>query len=396
MSTTPFLSQKATITWTLIFLVTASLFSCKTTSRSIASASGVDSSIVFTPEGEYASTRIPALVITKKGTLLAFTEGRIGTASDWSEMDLLMKRSLDDGRTWEPAQVVAPRKNGPTSNPTPIVDENGTIHLIYQRDYAKAYYTSSKDDGKTWSPPTDITYAFDAFKPEYDWKVLAPGPGHSIQLKNGRLIVPVWLSDPDRLVPHRSHGPSCVATIYSDDHGLTWKRGAIVAHNTPELKSPNESMVVQLDDGRVMINMRSPSRERLKSISYSADGISNWTKPVFDDELFEPVCMSGFIKVPARNGVGKSMLLFSNPDSRNIPKNPRKNLTIKLSYDDGQSWPVQKVLNPGPSGYSDLAVGKDGTIYCLYETNTVGTGFNYSLVLKKFNLDFLTKTSSVK
>jgi sialidase-1 len=265
---------------------------------------------------------------------------------------------------------------------------------LYQRDYANAYYTSSKDDGKTWSEHTDITYAFEAFKPEYDWKVLAPGPGHSIQLENGRLVVPVWLSDPDRLVPHRSHGPSCVATIYSDDQGKTWKRGDIVANNSPELKSPNESMAVQLDDGRVMLHMRTPDAKRLKAVSYSPDGATNWTKPVFDEEIFEPVCMSSLIKVPAKRKSGTSILLFSNPDSRNIPKNPRKNLTIKLSYDQGQSWPVQKVLNEGPSGYSDMAVAPDGTVYCLYETNTVVPGWNYSLMLKKFPLEMLTKSKS--
>ncbi|NEU07036.1 exo-alpha-sialidase [Flavihumibacter sp. R14] len=367
--------------------------SCKTT-QSLSAGNRIDSSLVFSPEGQYASLRIPSLVITKKGTLLAFAEGRIGTASDWSEMDLLLKRSEDGGNTWGSAVIIAAKKKGPTSNATPIIGNDGTIHLLYQRDYANAYYTFSKDDGKTWSEHTDITYAFDAFKPEYDWKVLAPGPGHSIQLKNGRLVVPVWLSDPNKLVPHRSHGPSCVATIYSDDQGKTWKRGDIVANNSPELKDPNESMAVQLDDGRVMLHMRTPDAKRLKAVSYSPDGATNWTKPVFDEELFEPVCMSSLIKVPARKKSGTSILLFSNPDSRSIPKNPRKNLTVKLSYDQGQSWPVQKVLNEGPSGYSDMAVGPDGTVYCLYETNTVGTGWNYSLMLKKFHLDMLTKSKS--
>ena len=358
----------------------------KSTTNSLAT----EMSIVFEPKGEYASMRIPALVMTQKGTLLAFCEGRIGTASDWADMDLLMRRSTNKGKSWESAIVIATREGGkPTSNPTPIVDHEGTIHLLYQRDYARAYYTQSKDDGITWSKAADITYVFEAFKPEYDWKVLAPGPGHAIQLKNGRLLVPVWLSDPDKLIPHRSHSPSCVATIYSDDLGKTWMRGAIVANNSPELKSPNETMAVQLNDGRVMLNMRSPSAIRRKAISYSTDGATNWSKPVFDDELFEPVCMSSIIKIPLKGKSGKTALIFVNPDSRNIEKHPRQNLTVKLSYDDGESWTVQKVLDPGPSGYSDLAVGSDGEVYCLYETNTVGKGWNYSLVLRKFKLNKL-------
>ena len=350
-----------------------------------------DSVAVFLPDTTYASMRIPALVMTKKGTLLAFCEGRIGSASDWADMDLLMRRSTDEGQTWEPPVVIAAREGGkPTSNPTPIVDNEGTIHLLYQRDYARAYYVQSKDDGKTWSKPNDITYAFDEFKPEYDWKVLAPGPGHAIQLKSGRLLAPVWLSDPEKLVPRRGHGPSCVATIYSDDLGKTWKRGSIVANNSPQLKSPNESMVVQLDDGRIMINMRNPTDVHRKAISFSPDGISNWSKPVFDDELFEPVCMASMIKIPEKNNSGKSMLIFSNPDSRNIPKHPRRNLTIKLSFDASESWQVQKVLHAGPSGYSDLAIGENA-IYCLYEANEEAGGWNYTIVLKRFSLDWLKK-----
>jgi sialidase-1 len=382
------MSRKSLFILCIVSLVLIVNNGCKTT-KNLSGKSEPTTSVVFVPGGEYASMRIPALVMTKKGTLLAFCEARIGTASDWADMDMLMKRSTDQGKTWEPHIVIAAREGGkPTSNPTPIVDSDGTIHLLYQRDYARAYYVQSKDDGKTWSLPTDITYVFETFKSEYDWKVVAPGPGHAIQLKNGRLLVPVWMSDPDKLVPRRSHGPSCVATVYSDDLGKTWKRGDIVANNSPEIKSPNETMAVQLEDGRVMLNMRSPSEIRRKAISYSPDGISNWTKPVFDDELFEPVCMAGLIKVPSASTSGKTTLVFSNPDSRDIPKHPRRNLTVKLSSDNGESWPVQKVLNEGPSGYSDLAVGDDA-IYCLYETNQESQGWNYTIVLKRFTLDWL-------
>lgn len=360
---------------------------CKTTKHA-RSKILFDSISVFAPGGHYASMRIPALVMSKKGTLLAFCEGRIGTASDWADMDLLMRRSKDGGKTWEPNKIIAARKNGePTSNATPIVDKDGTIHLLYQRDYARAYYTFSKDDGKSWSQATDITYAFDAFKPEYDWKVLAPGPGHSIQLKNGRLLVPVWLSNPAKMLPRRSHAPSCIATIYSDDLGQTWKRGEIIADNSPDFKNPSETMAIELKDGRVMVNIRNVTEKHRRGISYSKNGISGWTKPGFDEMLFEPVCMATIIRLPEHMGGG---MLFVNPDSRNIAKYPRKNLTLKISNDEGQSWPVEKVINTGSSGYSDVAIGADGTIYCLYETNSdPGRSFNYSLVLKRFNLNWV-------
>lgn len=361
-------------------------YSCKTTSRhsTTTKAPLFDSTLVFEPGGIYASMRIPALVITKEGSLLAFCEGRIGTASDWADMDMIMRRSTDGGKTWAPNVIIAPKVSGqPTSNATPIVDKDGTIHLLYQRDYAKAYYTFSKDDGLTWSPAVDITYAFDAFKPEYDWKVLAPGPGHSIQLTNGRLLVPVWLANPVKTTPRRAHAPSCIATIYSDDLGKTWKRGDIIADNSPAFKNPSETMAIQLKDGRVMVNIRNVTEKRRRGISYSADGISGWTKPVFDEGLFEPICMATITRLG-------SDMLFINPDSGDTSRNNRRNLTAKISGDEGQTWPVKKVINPGASGYSDVAVGPDGTIYCLYETNA-GKGFNYSMILKRFNLQWINQ-----
>jgi len=348
-----------------------------------------ETTIVFEPvEGAYASMRIPALVMTKQGSLLAFCEGRVGTASDWADMDMLMRRSTDGGRSWEPIVVVVPRQGAmPTSNATPIVDANGTIHLLYQRGYANCYYIKSTDDGKSWTAPVDITYAFDAFKSEYNWQVLAPGPGHSVQMTNGRLLVPVWICEPAKLLPHKSHYPSRIATIYSDDTGRTWKRGAILP-DVPAVKNPSEHMAVQLEDGRVMLNIRHGGDAHRRAVSFSADGIGNWTEPVLDTALFEPVCMASIVRAYDK---GKPVLLFSNPDSRAIVKTPRKNLTIKMSYDEGNTWPVRQVVDTSFAGYSDLAVGTDGTVYCLYETNTVSKGWNYSLVLKRFTIDWIKR-----
>lgn len=341
---------------------------------------------VFEPApGQYSSTRIPALVLTKKGTLLAFAAGRIESASDWADMDLLVRRSEDGGSTWGPIQIVAERAGSkPTDNPTPIVGQDGTIHLLYQRDYAYAYYTQSTDDGLTWSPATNITPTFEAFKSDYDWKVLAPGPGHSIQLKNGRLVVPVWLANSDKVKPHRSHRPSRIATIYSDDNGKTWQRGAMVPEANG-FKNPSETMAVQLPDGGVMLSIRNESEKRRKGISYSEDGISGWSVPTYDEGLFEPICMSSIV---ATHHKETDYLLFVNPDSENIPKHPRQNLTLKVSDDHGKTWSVAHVLNEGVSGYSDIAIGPDGTVYCLFETKQHATD-SWSLVLKRLTLSEL-------
>lgn len=377
--------KKAQVISGIVFF-SLTIMSCAFAQKYIETDESVAIPVLDTKDHPYSSLRIPALVVTQKGTLLAFAAGRIDSGSDWADMDLVMRRSVDGGDTWQPLQVIAQRENKtPVDNPTPIVGLDGTIHLVYQRDYARAFYTSSKDDGRTWSPAKDITAAFDDFKDEYDWKVLAPGPGHSIQLGNGRLIVPVWLADSDVEEPHRSHRPSRIATIYSDDNGSTWKRGELIP-DMPGFKNPSETMAVELSDGRVMLNIRNESAERRRGVSYSEDGISGWTKPEYVEELFEPICMASIIRV---NDKGSDRYqLFVNPDSKEIPKHPRRNLTIKLSADEGKTWSVAQVLNEGVSGYSDLAIDDNGTVYCLYETR-MENDKGVSLYLKKFDVQRL-------
>lgn len=368
----------------LIFaLILVAIIGCKVRDAKIEKSILVT---VFEPNSTYASMRIPALVLSKKGTLLAFCEGRISTASDWADMDLLLKRSTDGGKTWMKEQIIAARKDGqPTSNATPIVDKDGTIHLLYQRDYAKAFYTKSKDDGKTWSEAVDITYAFEKFKPLFNWQVLAPGPGHAIQLENGRLVVPVWMADPEKLLPHKSHRPSCIATIYSDDLGKTWHNGAIISINNTDFKNPSETVAVQLNDGRVMLNIRNETSVRRRGVSLSPDGATNWTVPVFDEELYEPICMASLIVLPKHGKNGKTAMLFVNPDTKNASKVSRKNLTAKISFDNGENWTVSKVLDAGFVGYSDVAIGKNEEVFCLYESSET-TSRNYKIVLRKIAL----------
>jgi sialidase-1 len=226
-------------------------------------------------------------------------------------------------------------------------------------------------------------------------------------MTNGRLLVPVWLCIPDRSKPGGDHRPSCVATIYSDDNGKTWKRGDIISNNldmpansNDTIINPNESVVVQLTDGSIMINMRNESDSNRRLISYSKNGISGWTKPAFDNDLFEPVCMASLIRVTGRPD-DKPRLIFVNPDSRNnqlqVRKNskvnkPRENVTARLSYDEGKTWPVHKVLHARGSGYSDLAVDKKGMIFCLYEIRDGDDNdWIYRMVIRRFNIEWLTE-----
>jgi sialidase-1 len=227
--------------------------------------------------------------------------------------------------------------------------------------------------------------------------VIATGPGHGIQLANGRLIVPVWLSDG---TGGHAHRPSIVSVIYSDDHGKSWKRGDVVVRH-PELKNPSETVAVQLSDGRVMLNIRSESVEHRRAVAYSQDGATEWTTPVFDDELIEPICMGGILRLAEPGENGKSRILFVNPNSTEprSADNPegnwvRQNVTVRMSADDAETWPVSRALEPGVSGYTDLAQGPDGAIYCIYESGSPsgsGTHVKY-LTVARFGLDWLSPT----
>jgi sialidase-1 len=363
----------------------------------------------------YALYRIPGIVVTKQGTVLAYCEARRTGKSDWDTIDIMLRRSKDGGKTWDAmrkiSDVPGPKTKNPVAlaqklgntndvtynNATAIVDKDGTVHFLFCLEYCRAFYMQSKDEGVTWSTPVEITAAFDKFRPEYDWKVLAAGPAHGIQLQNGRLVVPVWLSTGEGGHAHR---PSAVSVVYSDDQGKTWQRGdMVVAH--PELKNPSETIVVQLADGRIMLNIRSESKEHRRAVSISQDGATKWSKIQFDEALLEPVCMASIIRVSDKKTGGKDRIAFANPDNltrkdgKEKPEMSRDriNLAVKLSYDEGKTWAVNKRLEEGFSGYSDLAMTKGGTILCFYErgsTDAKSSTKTGRLTVARFNLEWLT------
>jgi sialidase-1 len=356
-------------------------------------------------QGGIALYRIPGIVVTTNGTVLVYCEARRNSRSDWADSQTYLRRSTDGGKSFGPpgpiahfgerlprSPVALARKEGSANdqtvnNPVAIVDaQTGEVHFLYCVNYQRCFYLRSADDGLTFSKPADITSAFDEFRPEYDCQVIAVGPGHGIQLKNGRLLVPVWLS-----TGADGHSPSVAATIYSDDHGRSWHRGAIALPSTDEWPNPNETAAVQLADGTVMLNVRTGASRNRRVITTSPDGISKWTKGHFDDALLEPVCMASLVRYSVKPEADKNRLLFSNPDNLDGGKEPtkpgshraRKNLSIKLSYDEGKTWPVNKPLEKSSSAYSDLAVLRDGTILCFYENSQ-------ALTLARCNLEWLT------
>lgn len=381
--------------------------------KSIAQELGIHNSQVLFEAGSqgYYTFRIASMVSTKEGTLIAFCSARKGNGGDWDPIDIVMKRSKDTGKTWEPLKLLVHNDQLPSDNATPIVDFiTGDIHLLYQVDYAKCYYIKSTDDGITWSQPEEITKTIDSFKKVYPWVVLAPGPGHGIQLMNGRLVVPFWLSDgggKEFGPKHRGHRPSIVVSVYSDDHGKTWNAGEIAVPDNDVTVIPNETSCVQLADGRVLFNSRNESINYRRLFTYSEDGATNWSTPVFADAFFEPICFGSMCRYSLQPLQSKNRILFCNPDSRQDPwvaekastprsaKNRhRTNLTIRMSYDEGLTWPVSKVIDPGISGYSDIAVTPDGLIHVFYEGGSMaGTNSHYKnthMSVVSFDLEWLT------
>lgn len=370
------------------------------------------------------SYRIPGMVVTAKGTVLVYCEARKHSGADWGEIEVHLRRSTDGGRTFEaPRQIahlgprlprnpvlyekgepknVGGRDEQTVNNPVAIAARDGTVHFLYCVEYVRCFYLRSTDDGATWSKPVEITAAFAPFRRDWPWRVLATGPGHGIELRHGRLVVPLWIAT----AQGSPHGHGVGATIYSDDRGATWHRGDIAVPNDSVTPSTSENIVTELGDGRVMLLARTHAAAHRKVAVFSPDGATRWTKPAFVDALLEPVCMSGLVTIPDAQGRPTARVLHSNPDTIELAaraakpgeRRDRRNLTVKFSPDGGRTWPVSRVLEPGPSAYSDLAVLPDGTILCFFESGRPGatrpnskrTDWPYArLSLARFNLEWL-------
>ena len=331
--------------------------------------------------------RIPAIVRTAKGTLLAFCEARRASRSDTGDIDLICRRSTDGGETWGEDIVVWDDAGNTCGNPCPVVDlDTGAIWLLMtwnlgtdtlgtivrgtSKDTRRAFVSVSRDDGVSWTGPAEIT---DAVK-KSEWTWYATGPGNGIQLRagphRGRLVIPC-----DHKLPkgeaYYSH------TIYSDDHGQSWRLGG----RSPSAKT-NECAVVELADGRLMLNMRNADRRRRhRGVCFSADGGLTWDGLRFDDALPEPICQASLIRVDTDDG---PRLVFSNPGATD----GRVRMTVRLSRDGGESWPSQRALCTGPAAYSCLVLIDEKTVGCLYES---GPANPYeAITFARFPLEWLT------
>ena len=319
-------------------------------------------------KGGYHTYRIPALVVTKQGTVLAFCEGRKNSGSDHGDIDLVLKRSTDEGQTWSDMQVIADDGDHTMGNPCPVVDQsNNTIWLPLCRDNSRILVMKSTDDGRTWSKPADITK--EAMDPAWYW--VGTGPGHGIQLRSGRLLIPCWADATEHLGEIQFS-----FVFYSDDSGATWQKGPALDQDASD-----ECEAVELVDGSLYMNMRSRRGKKQRAYSWSEDGGQSWSTVQFDPRLPEPSCQGSIIRLTNTPLFRKSRILLVCPASPDA----RDHLTLRVSYDECRTWPVSKVLFSGAAAYSDLAVTTDGQILCLYEAD------NYERVaLARFNIEWLT------
>lgn len=316
-------------------------------------------------EDGYSCFRIPSLITTQHGAVLAFAEGRKNNCGDAGDIDLVVRRSEDGGRTWGPLRVIWDDSTNTCGNPTPVVDETtGTVILLstwnWGADKEKAiknrssvntrrvFMLSSSDDGGSWSVPREITASVKL----PDWTWYATGPGRGIQIirgrKKGRLVIPCNHEE-------AGAGRNYSHVIWSDDHGKTWTLGGIAQDST------NESTVAELSNGRLMLNMRNTGKTRYRQIAISRNAGRKFSSAVPDSTLVEPVCEGNLLAFRAADG--RQGLAFSNPASAI----GRVNMTVRVSYDDGRTWPLQRLLYEGPSAYSCLTILPDGRLSCLYE-----------------------------
>ena len=355
----------------------------------------------------YACFRIPAIVTSPNGDLLAFAEGRVNGCSDFGDVDIVLRRSKNNGASWEQIEILIDQDRLQAGNPAPVVDmmdpdyPNGRIFLFYNtgdnheyevrsgKGIREVWFITSTDNGHSWSPPTNITAQVhrpnypqknEAYRFAEDWRTHANTPGHALQLtkgdKAGRIFIPANHSQKDPLPNAQDYRAYC---FYSDDHGRSWEIGAEV-----EIPGSNESIAVELPDGRVMQNIRHQgSKQGQRIVAISSTAGASWDTVYYDAGLPSPVCQASLLAYTTPNG--RDALLFSNPNNQTS----RTNMTVRLSIDDGQTWPISREIRAGESAYSDLVIQQDGLIGLLYEHGNNGgihyAHFNYSWLINGQN-----------
>lgn len=327
----------------------------------------------------YQNYRIPALISLPDGELLAFCEGRVDGSDDFGDIDIVMKRSHDKGQTWSGLQRIVDAGNLQAGNPAPVADitdpayPNGRIFLFYNtgnnreselrkgRGRRKVLYITSADNGLTWSEPVNITPM--VHRPE--WRSYANTPGHAMQFTRGKYKGRIFVAanhsagyPQKQFADYRAHG------YYTDDHGIHFHLSADV-----DIPGGNENMAAELSHDRLMLNLRNQKGDvRSRIVAVSSNGGERWDTAYFDPHLPDPVCQGSILTVGESHG--KNIIAFCN----NADTAQRDNLTLRISFDEGNTWIKNFVIDKSPrqykgyfTGYSDITRISEFRIGVLYE-----------------------------
>lgn len=352
----------------------------------------------------YKSFRIPAIIGTPAGDLLAFAEGRVVGSGDFGDIDIVMKRSKDSGKTWSAIQVVATYDALQAGNPAPVMDltdpayPKGRMFLFFNtgnnhegevrkgKGLREVWYKTSADGGLTWSEAVNITTQVHRprqpgsnanYNFKEDWRSYANTPGHGLQLLNGRYKGRIYIAanhttgaPRPAFADYQAHG------FYTDDHGKTFRLGESIP-----IEGSNESTAAEISGGRLMFNARNQKGDvRARIVAVSSDGGAKWDTAYFDHNLPDPVCEGTILTV----GKGEKHHILAFANAADTQK--RDNLTLRISFDDGQSWTKQFPVDRSDAGqpdytaYSDLVKTGTNTVGVLYERD----GYK-SIVFKEIN-----------
>lgn len=351
-------------------------------------------SIVFKSGTEgHKSYRIPAIVALSNGDLLAFAEGRVNNSADFGDINIVMKRSKDKGKTWGELTMLVDQTSLQAGNPAPVIDlqdpayPKGVVYLFYNtgnnheneirkgNGVREVWFIRSFDLARTWSEPVNITSMVhkplqSGVNPAYnfkeDWRSYANTPGHAMQFQKGkykgRIVIPANHSagpPQPQFRDYRAHA------FYSDDHGKTFQLSPSI-----EIEGSNESIATELSNNRMLMSIRNQRGDiRNRILAYSSSGGEKWDTTYFDQQLIDPVCQGSLLSIGYKRG--KAIIASSNA----ADQRERNNLTIKISNDEGKSWSrsilvdINETAKNDWTAYSDLVLINKKTIGILYERN---------------------------
>lgn len=338
--------------------------------------------------GGYDSYRVPGLVTLSNGDILLYYEGR---QEKTQRRVLFLRRSIDGGRSFAPREeLVCPQGEELIHNPMMIAGPNGQVWFFWCQDYTRLFLRESLDNGLTFGPDRELTSAIDGFRDRWPVTLWAISPGHGLFLREGRLLIPLWLSRGEN-----AHLPACFACLFSDDLGNHWHCGDIVPAGNG-VGDPTEASVAQRTDGTLLATLRHeiPGVRRRAFCQGTAEA---WSAPWLHPDLPDPVC-SGALFALSDNRLAFANCAWGDEaalerqrrgESIRWSLDARQNLTLRLSEDGGSTWSSGLLLEH-EAGACDLGLNRSGDeILCFYEQGWAQGNciYNRSLALARITLD---------